>query len=62
MPATTKNSNADKSKTTMSKKSTEGKSSNSKKQGSVNLKTPSATEKARGFDEGRRNDANSNEL
>ena len=62
MPTTAKNSTTNKSKTTGNKTSGEGKSSNGKKQGTVNIKTTSAREKAKGFDEGRRNDANSNEL
>ncbi len=62
MPTTAKNATSGKSKSTTSKNSGEAKSSNGKKQGNVNVKASSATEKARGFDEGRRNDANSNEL
>ncbi len=42
----------------MNKKST----GDNKKQDAVNVKVPTAREKSKGFDEGRRNDANSNEL
>jgi len=62
MPTTAKNSTASKSKTNGSKASTQGKSSSGKNRGAVNIKTTSAMEKAKNFDEGRRNDANSNEL
>jgi hypothetical protein len=61
MPATSKNSAQGKSKIATAK-SEENKSSNGKKQGTVNIKATSAREKARGFDEGRRSDANSNEM
>ncbi len=53
-----------KSATTHSKKMPSGKASSSpaKKGGSANIKVPTARERAKDFDEGRRNDANSNEL
>lgn len=62
MPTTAKNSVAGKSKTTDGKASSQVKPANDKKQGAVNIKTTSAKDKAKNFDEGRRNDANSNEL
>jgi len=62
MPTTAKNSTESKSTTNGSKASAEGKSPNAKKQGTVNIKSTSARDKAKNFDEGRRNDANSNEL
>ena len=62
MPTTAKNSTASKSKTNGSKASGQAKATNGKKQGAVNIKTTSARDKAKNFDEGRRNDANSNEL
>jgi hypothetical protein len=63
MPVTNKNTAPTKSNTTSAgKPMMENKSASSKKQGAINIKTTSAREKAKNFDEGRRNDANSNEL
>jgi len=61
MPSTTKKSTTVKSKPTEVKSSTT-KTETGKKQGAVDIKTTSAHDKAKNFDEGRRNDANSNEL
>lgn len=55
---TTKNS----LKSTDVKASTGIKKSTNKKQTPVNIKTPTARQRAQEFDAGRRNDANSNEL
>lgn len=60
MPTTAKNSTGGKSKP--AGKDSGGKADTGKKQGTVNVKTTSARDKAKNFDEGRRNDANSNEL
>lgn len=61
MPVTAKNSTATKSKAA-AKASANSRTSDAKKQGVVNVKGASARAKAKNFDEGRRNDANSNEL
>lgn len=62
MPTTAKNSTATKSKNNGSKTSGQGKSASGKNQGTLNVKPTSARDKAKNYDEGRRNDANSNEL
>ena len=50
------------SKNTAVKGSAGVKKSTNKKQTPVNIKTPTARQRAQEFDAGRRNDANSNEL
>lgn len=56
--STTKTATGSNKKTTSAKTS----STSAKKGSAVNVKTPTARDRARDFDEGRRNDANSNEL
>jgi len=63
----TRNTNSKKTNTgkgtSTGNKTGDGKSSSAnKKQGAVNVKVPTAKERAKDLDEGRRMDANSNEL
>ena len=59
---TSKTTNTGKGTSTGSKTTGNRASATNKKQGAVNVKVPTAREKAKDFDEGRRMDANSNEL